>query len=177
MWAWNTCSWSITGDQCVLLYLSNRWHNLRYYEKRIGKTKHWQIYEVRSQSKHIWVRYLSKGKHQITVDLVENIISHICNKFDNMKWSRSRFWTEAIVKWQNSITANNNFKGIVHPKILFKKYSPSGHARCRQICFFTTQDVNWWTEEVSITCVIFISWTLILTAPIHCRGSIGEQVM
>ncbi len=27
-------------------------------------------------------------------------------------------------------------------------------------------------------CDVFIScWTLILTAPIHCRGSIGEQVM
>ncbi len=26
-------------------------------------------------------------------------------------------------------------------------------------------------------CNVFISWTLILTAPIHCRGSIGKQVM
>ncbi len=43
---------------------------------------------------------------------------------------------------------------------------------------FTPQDINWWTGEVWIT-VMFLSavWTLILTAPIHCRASIGEQVM
>ncbi len=37
---------------------------------------------------------------------------------------------------------------------------------------------NWWTGAVWIT-VMFLSavWTLILTAPIHYRGSIGEQVM
>ncbi len=39
-------------------------------------------------------------------------------------------------------------------------------------------DINWWTGVVWII-VMFLSavWTLILTAPIHCRGSIGEQVM
>ncbi len=44
--------------------------------------------------------------------------------------------------------------------------------------FFTSQDVNWWTGVVWII-VMFLSavWTLILTAPIHCRGSIAEQVM
>ncbi len=43
---------------------------------------------------------------------------------------------------------------------------------------FTLQDVNWWSEVVWII-VMFLSavWTLILTAPIHCRGSTGEQVM
>ncbi len=42
----------------------------------------------------------------------------------------------------------------------------------------TIQYVNWWTGVVWII-VIFLSavWTLILTAPIHCRASIGEQVM
>ncbi len=41
---------------------------------------------------------------------------------------------------------------------------------------FTSQDVNWWTEMVWIT-VMFLSavFTLILTAPIHCRASTGEQ--
>ncbi len=35
---------------------------------------------------------------------------------------------------------------------------------------FTSQDVNWWTGVVWII-VMFLSavWTLILTAPIHCR--------
>ncbi len=43
---------------------------------------------------------------------------------------------------------------------------------------FTSQDVNWWTGAVWII-VMFLSavWTLILTAPIHYRGSIAEQVM
>ncbi len=43
---------------------------------------------------------------------------------------------------------------------------------------FASQDINWWTGLVWII-VMFLSavWTLILTAPIHCRGSIGEQVI
>ncbi len=43
---------------------------------------------------------------------------------------------------------------------------------------FTLQDVNWWTGVLWII-VMFLSavWTLILTAPIHRRGSMGEQVM
>ncbi len=33
-------------------------------------------------------------------------------------------------------------------------------------------------DVLSAICIIYsIIWTLILTAPIHCRGSIGEQVM
>ncbi len=44
--------------------------------------------------------------------------------------------------------------------------------------FFTSQVINWWTGLVWII-VMFLSavWTLILTAPIHYRGSIVEQVM
>ncbi len=46
---------------------------------------------------------------------------------------------------------------------------------------FSSQDVNWWTGVVRITWIIVMFlptvWTLILTAPIHCIGSIGEQVM
>ncbi len=42
-------------------------------------------------------------------------------------------------------------------------------------------DVNWWLSGVDYLWIIvmFLSavWTLILTAPIHCRGSIGEQAM
>ncbi len=43
---------------------------------------------------------------------------------------------------------------------------------------FTSLDVNWWTGVVWII-VMFLSavWTLILTAPIHCRRSTGEQVI
>ncbi len=43
---------------------------------------------------------------------------------------------------------------------------------------FTSQDINWWAGEVWII-AMFLSalWSLILMAPIHCRGSISEQVM
>ncbi len=42
----------------------------------------------------------------------------------------------------------------------------------------SSQDVNWWTGVVWII-VMFLSavWTLILTAPIHCRASIDETLM
>ncbi len=40
------------------------------------------------------------------------------------------------------------------------------------------EDINWWTGVVWII-VMFLSadWTLLLTAPIHYKGAIGEQVM
>ncbi len=40
-----------------------------------------------------------------------------------------------------------------------------------------SQGVNRWTGVLWVT-VMFVAavWTLILTAPIHCRGSTGEQV-
>ncbi len=40
----------------------------------------------------------------------------------------------------------------------------------------SSQDINWWTGVMWII-VMFLSavWALILTAPIHCRTSIGEQ--
>ncbi len=42
----------------------------------------------------------------------------------------------------------------------------------------SSPDVNWWTGVVWII-VMFLSavWTLILTAPIHCRGSIAETFL
>ncbi len=39
---------------------------------------------------------------------------------------------------------------------------------------FTSQDINWWTGVDFLWIIVrFLSavWTLILTAPIHCRGS------
>ncbi len=44
---------------------------------------------------------------------------------------------------------------------------------------FTSQDVDWWTVDYLWIIVMFLSavWILNLTAPIHCRGSTGEQVM
>ncbi len=46
--------------------------------------------------------------------------------------------------------------------------------------FFTSQNVNWWTGIMWIIVMyllaVFIR-TLILTAPIHCKGSIVQDVM
>ncbi len=42
---------------------------------------------------------------------------------------------------------------------------------------FMSQDANWWTGVMWIIVMFLADWTLILTAPIHGRGSIGEQVM
>ncbi len=46
---------------------------------------------------------------------------------------------------------------------------------------FTSQDVmmDWSGVDCLWIIVMFLSavWILILTAPIHCRGSIGEQVI
>ncbi len=43
---------------------------------------------------------------------------------------------------------------------------------------FTSQDINWWAEVVWIIVMFLLAvWTLILTAPIHRRGTICEQVM
>ncbi len=43
---------------------------------------------------------------------------------------------------------------------------------------FSLQDVNWWTGVVWII-VMFLSavWNIILTAPIHCRGSTGDVIL
>ncbi len=44
---------------------------------------------------------------------------------------------------------------------------------------FASQDVNWWTGVMDYLWIIvmFLSavWTLILTAPIHCRGSLVSK--
>ncbi len=53
------------------------------------------------------------------------------------------------------------------------------------ICFlenmqlFTSQDVDWSGVDYLWIIVMFLSavWTLILTAPIHCRASIAETLM
>ncbi len=42
----------------------------------------------------------------------------------------------------------------------------------------SSQDINWWTGVVWIIVMLLLAvGTLILTAPIHCRGSIDEKVM
>ncbi len=44
---------------------------------------------------------------------------------------------------------------------------------------FFLQDLNWltWVDYLLIVMIVSAIWTLILTAPIHCKGSIDEQIM
>ncbi len=44
---------------------------------------------------------------------------------------------------------------------------------------FLLQDLNWltWVDYLLIVMIVSAIWTLILTAPIHCKGSIDEQIM
>ncbi len=48
------------------------------------------------------------------------------------------------------------------------------HLFITNIQLFNSQEVNWWTE---VMLFLPAGWTLILTAPIHCRGPLGEQVI
>ncbi len=42
---------------------------------------------------------------------------------------------------------------------------------------FSSQNINWWTVVVLIIVLFLLTvWALIMTAPIQCWGSIGEQV-
>ncbi len=45
------------------------------------------------------------------------------------------------------------------------------------IQLFTWQDIHWWTGVMWLTLMWLAIRTLLLMAPIHCRGSIGEQVV
>jgi len=55
-------------------------------------------------------------------------------------------------------------------------FSDSGgkYARIKQM--FKSKYSGWWLL-VDYCDVLSVLWTLILTAPIHCRGSIAEQMM
>ncbi len=79
-------------------------------------------------------------------------------------WKESILWIE---DWCFSPT-----QGFEVKNVLVKSLIISNTLR------LASRDVNWWTGLVWII-MMFLSavWTLILTAPIHCRGSIGEQVM
>ncbi len=77
--------------------------------------------------------------------------SIICSAMDPLKWM-------GAVRMRVQTADTNNF--IPNMQLL------------------ASQDVNWWTGVVWIILMFLSSvWTLILTAPIHCRGSIGEQEM
>ncbi len=67
----------------------------------------------------------------------------------------------------------------VHPKInICWKYTPL-HAM-QDVDELISLEMDYWQWLGALWIVVmFLSavWTLILTAPIHCRGSFGEQVI
>ncbi len=70
-----------------------------------------------------------------------------------------------------------NVRNISH-LVWIRRENSGKQQRFTNTLLFTPKVINWQTVVVWII-VMFLSavWTLILTAPIHCRGSIGEQEM
>ncbi len=83
-----------------------------------------------------------------------------------LMWKDSRGWTFSLVEVMLWICILARRRGLMLKHL-------DGF-----VSYKYPQDVNWWTGAMWII-VMFLSsvWTLILTAPIHCRGSIDEQVM
>ncbi len=83
-----------------------------------------------------------------------------------MCWSSSRVLVSSNLK-------KCRIPSLAYQWILWSEWVPS-----EILSFWIFKDVNLWT---GVVCIIVMSlsavWTLILTAPIHCRASIGEQVM
>ncbi len=75
---------------------------------------------------------------------------------------KAMLWIEEAVVWRQQCLNN----GFVYYK----------HAA---FCFTMHSFLDWHRVDYFWIIVMFLSavWTLILTAPIHCRGSTGEQVM
>ncbi len=107
---------------------------------------------------------------------------------DNNHKSNCEFWCEKKIGdgvfhwrkhhyelWTSIFTRNNDLK-LKCLNYLFGYFFYYTFFTNMQL--LTLRKVNWWTGVVWIS-VMFLSavWALILTAPIHCKGSIGEQVM
>ncbi len=84
---------------------------------------------------------------------------------DNNRWT---FSLEEALLWIMDSYFGRKLRVEVK-KILMDLFLNNTH-------ILSSQDVNWWTGVVWII-VMFLSavWTLILTAPIHCRGSFAQR--
>ncbi len=83
-------------------------------------------------------------------------------------------WSEKLHVWKKQIHKDINFISLFPTKIQVLQPRNSFFQLFKSL----SQDDNWWTgpEWCGLWCVYQL-FGLILTAPIHCRGSSGEQVM
>ncbi len=101
-------------------------------------------------------------KHRLQDKTVQNSSKQICGWI--LMWETTG---DGLFHWRKcyyGLWTRNLVKNILMVDLLFPLLS--------------SQDVDWWTGVVWII-VMFLSavWTLILTAPIHCRAFIAEQAM
>ncbi len=82
----------------------------------------------------------------------------------------STFSMEEVLLWIMDLTRSNNLKLKMADLFLTNKKLFMSQLRCK---------LDWSHVDYLWIIVMFLSdvWTLILTAPIHFRGSTGEQVM
>ncbi len=91
-------------------------------------------------------------------------------------WERSRYWWARKNLWFriNILFYFFHFYGL-WPEVKVYSYKVlMMDLFLKNMQLFTWQDVEWWSRDVWTACgsVFFLSvWTLILTAPIHCRWS------
>ncbi len=94
----------------------------------------------------------------------------ICSYFSPDS-DKTTFSMEKVILWLEHSHFSQNQKFEVKNVLIMDLFVTNTQ-------LFALQDVNWWT---GVTCGLlwcfYQLFGLILTAPIHCRGSIAEQVM
>ncbi len=83
------------------------------------------------------------------------------------------FYTNMLVDFD--VRGQQGMDFLARRNSLKLKYLTDG-CFLRNMQLFTSQYVNWWTYLWIIMMFLSAVWTLILTAPIHSKGSTGEQV-
>ncbi len=119
------------------------------------------IHNNTSSSEVIWSESGEKSaqiKHRLQDKTVQTNMLVDFDVRDNRRWT---FLLEKALLWTHILVIKN-----VLMLDLF----------LRNTQLLSSPDVNWWTG-VDYCDVLSAVWTLILTAPIHSRRSIGEQVM
>ncbi len=115
----------------------------------------------------------------------ETCVSYIDDSVPDRNMVLELFWTIFVIDaWSVHISLLIQISQKFSPEKAILWIKDSHFSQKQQVKtvtnmqLYSSQDVNWWTGEVWIT-VMFLSavWTLILTAPIHCRAPIAEQVM
>ncbi len=97
---------------------------------------------------------------------VHNIWSLLISLLNQARW---RFHWRKCYVWTRILSGSNGLK-LKHINDVFVYYKNSSFSLHKMLI----DGLEWCWLVVEYYIAV---WTLILTAPIHCRGSIGEQVM